>query len=132
MTSPARSALSVSEDGYVRLTVEAFAALPLVHLITCLDEHDGTPLATPAITGYTEWVTVGMPAITLGWDWQLLPGQPYPVRVNDPRTNLMLVDDSSGNDLSQSIIATFLNTHVDNMPWQKEAMASLRGGGADV
>jgi hypothetical protein len=129
MTSPARPVLTVSEDGYVRLTEEGFAALPLMHLISCVDAHDGMPAAADAshaITGFTEWVSEGIPAITLGWDWQLLPGAGTPARVNDARTNLMLIDNISGADQSQYKTTTFLNSYIDRMAWQAAAMAGLQ------
>lgn len=130
MTSPARSVLTVSEDGYVRLTEDGFAALQLTHLISCVDVHDGMPVvgaaSHSAITGFTEWVTEGIPAITLGWDWQLLPGGETPTRVNDARTNLMLIDNISGADQSQYKTTTFLNCYIDRMEWQEAAMAGLQ------
>jgi len=65
----------LSEDGYVRLTLEAFLVTSLVHLVSGLDEdsplisQEGGSLAR--ISGYTEWVSATPPIITLGWDWWL-------------------------------------------------------------
>jgi hypothetical protein len=126
MSPPNPHGLTASEDGSVHLTVAELKRIPLVHLISGLDETDATPTASPAITGYTEWVSEGSPAITLGWDWQLLPGTPGPSRVNDARSNLVLVDDSSGIDECQDKITMLLNTYVDQMNWQASVLGSLQ------
>ncbi|MDD5707896.1 MAG: DUF4902 domain-containing protein [Kiritimatiellae bacterium] len=123
--------LSVSADGYVRLSLPELEAITLGHLISCLDEQSGARgvLAAVAtdITGYTEWVSAGWPAISLGWDWQLaVAGQPAGLRrLHAPRSNVMLVDDSSRVDHGQVKTATLLEFYVDRQAWQAATLDYL-------
>src|ERR1700733_567130 len=72
-----RAALTVSADGYVRLTVSAFRAIALTHLLSELDADIGLPPSTASgaclasIAGYTEWASQTTPALSLGWDWRI-------------------------------------------------------------
>jgi hypothetical protein len=125
MSPPKPHGLTVSDDGAIRLSVEALRRLPLVHLLSGLDETEATPTASHAITGYTEWVTEGSPAVTIGWDWQLLPGTAGPTLVNEVRSNLILVDDSSGIDECQDKIAMLLISYVSELDWQASVLGSL-------
>ena len=123
--------LSVSADGYVRLSLQELEAITLSHLISCLDEQGGARAMSAAvatdITGYTEWVSAGWPAISLGWDWQLAAaGQPAGLRrLHAPRSNVMLVDDSSRVDHGQVKTATLLEFYVDRQPWQAATLDYL-------
>jgi hypothetical protein len=123
--------LSVSADGYVRLSLQELEAIPLSHLISCLDGQGGARAMSAAvatdITGYTEWVSAGWPAISLGWDWQLPATGPgaRPRRLHAPRSNVMLVDDSSRVDHGQAKTAMLLEFYVDRQPWQAATLDYL-------
>jgi hypothetical protein len=69
--------LTISPDGYMRLTFEELQQISLVHLISGLDEDNSALLQEGAtfaeITGYTEWAGITSPAISIGWDWRLQP-----------------------------------------------------------
>lgn len=124
--------LSVSSDGYIRLTQDQLSSLELVHLISGLDEDSASPLhtdgATGAITGYTEWVCpIGSgAAITIGWDWRMQGGadQASLERISDPRSNLMLQDNSK-IDHGQIHTLVEVCTFVDSLNWQKVTLDSL-------
>lgn len=123
--------LSISNDGYIRLTCLEIQAIALTHLISDLD-IDTPPLATQgaqatSITGYTEWISAGKPALSLGWDWQMQADGKQVVlkRIADPQSNIMLLDES-GLDLGSDATNARLGTLIDTLPWQDTALAHLR------
>ena len=115
----------LSEDGYVRLAPETFSSIPLVHLLSGLDDDspvlhsEGASLAR--ISGYTEWVSSTTPAITVGWDWGLdvSQGQPRYVRLGAPRSNTMLVDPMQ-RDFGPAKTSMLLGVAIDALVWQEE------------
>lgn len=115
----------LSEDGYVRLTLETCLVTALVHLVSGLDEdspihsQEGGSLAR--ISGYTEWVSATTPIITLGWDWWLdvSQGQTVYVRLGAPRCNVMLVNVMQ-RDLGTATTSVTLETVIDALAWQEE------------
>ena len=119
------SITTLSEDSYVRLTLETLLVTPLVHLVSGLDEdspihsRDGGSLAR--ISGYTEWVSAATPIITLGWDWWLdvSQGQTVYVRLGAPRCNVMLVD-TMQRDLGSAKTSGLLETAIDALAWRDE------------
>ena len=130
MRDPGASAITLSEDGYVRLTLATFLNVPLSHLLSGLDEdtpvtfREGASLSE--ISGYTEWVSTTVPAITIGWDWRLdtSQGQLCCVRVSEPRSNVMLLD-SQQRDLGPAKTAMLLETAIDATAWQDEALRAV-------
>ncbi|MBU2807200.1 DUF4902 domain-containing protein [Acidithiobacillus ferrooxidans F221] len=112
----------LSPDGYVRLTLEQFQWIPLVHLLSDLDHDEYPPLHEGAsqthISGYTEWVSETAPVITLGWDWRMegASGQARYLRTGLPRSNIMLVDDQR-QDLGPAITAKLLEAAIDKTAW---------------
>ncbi|UUZ50702.1 DUF4902 domain-containing protein [Massilia sp. B-10] len=71
------------------------------------------------MTGYTEWIADGPPALTIGWDWQLArTGADWDMTLlGEPRSNIML-QDSCGLDLGPVASAMLLAKLVDAMSWQ--------------
>ncbi len=123
-------ALAASADGYVRLSLQELETITLNHLISCPDAQSGARdmLAAVAtdLTGYTEWVSAGWPAISLGWDWQLAAGLRADLcRLHAPRSNVMLVDDSSRVDHGQAKTETLLEFYIDHKPWQAATLDYL-------
>ncbi len=115
--------LQLSADGYVRLTLEQFQAIVLRHLWSGLDPEDPASLHEGAIqtriTGYTEWVSETVPAITLGWDWQLqeLSDRARYLRMGSPKSNIMLVE-ARRNDLGAVKTSKMLQVAIDETAWQ--------------
>lgn len=115
----------LSEDGYVRLTLETFLATTLVHLVSGLDEDSSIPSqergSLASISGYTEWISSTMPIITLGWDWWLdvSQGQLDYVRLSAPRCNVMLVD-TMQRDLDIATTLVLLEKVIDGLAWRDE------------
>lgn len=124
------SGITLCDDGYVRLTRDTLLAIPLVHLLSGLDEDhsniqqaDGRPTR---IAGYTEWLSVTKPAITIGWDWALdvFTGRVRYTRLGDPCSNLMLVD-AEGGDLGPVQTTVLLTTTLDALAWQAAVHEAL-------
>jgi len=117
--------VTLSEDGYVRLTLETLLTIPLVHLLSGLDDdnlilpQEGARIAR--ISGYTEWLSTTAPDITLGWDWCLdvTQGLPLYVRSAAPRSNVMFID-SFQQDLGFAKTSNLLETAIDALAWQEK------------
>ena len=114
----------LSEDGYVRLTLQSLLATPLVHLWSGLDEEAPGPLPEGAgvttISGHTEWISTTEPALTLGWDWRLevASAGPFYVRSSTPRSNIMLVDERQ-RDLGPRETAALLEAAINSLTWKQ-------------
>lgn len=110
----------ISADGYIRLSPSELQSVRLTHLISGLDEmspdspYSGA-LAT-TIGGYTEWGCNAIPAISIGWDWEM-SGSNMLRRVNSTRSNIMLLD-ASRRDFLEQKSAIFLDIFIDALDWQ--------------
>jgi hypothetical protein len=122
-----------SEDGYLRLSQQRMREIPLMHLISGLDENPadagvGAVGATCAsIAGYTEWKSRTNPALSLGWDWMLETsdrGLRY-LRVGEPGSNIMLRD-RHGRDLGLRATAVALALLIDDFDWQDTVARFVR------
>lgn len=120
----------LSYDYYIRLPLETLSAIQFVHFLSGLDEH--TPFSSHEgasfahISGYTEWLSTGIPTITLGWDWELglLEGRSLYVRLDAPRSNIMLVD-AMQRDLGATNTTLVLEAAIDALPWREEVHRHL-------
>ncbi len=116
------SMLTVSDDGYIRLSFAELQAVCLTHLISGLDEEPPETItdgATPTeIVGYTEWLSNTMPSITIGWDWQLdvTHNDTALRKISEPRSNIM-VRDSTGMDIGPARTAVLLDALIDVLDW---------------
>ncbi len=117
--------LTISADGYIRLTAAEFGTMNFIHLISGLDE-DSPPFpeesaASTAISGYTEWLSGGEPKLSIGWDWvmDVSAGKVRFNRIGEPRSNCMLVD-AEQHDLGHVASNVALGRLVDTLPWQEE------------
>lgn len=117
--------LAVSADGYIRLSFGELQTVSLIHLISGLDEEFSSPIyggAMPTeIAGYTEWVSTTVPAITIGWDWEIDAGYSHflPRKIGLPRSNIMLKD-SCGADLGPEKTLILLEALIDALAWPME------------
>lgn len=88
--------LTILDDGRITLSLPELQTIALTHLISGLDEDrpddPAAPSALTTITGYTEWISAGTPAISIGWDWEMAGGanQVRLQRIGAARSNLML------------------------------------------
>jgi hypothetical protein len=120
-----RAPLAVSPDGYVRLTVTAFRAIALTHLLSELDADLKLPPSTvsgaclASIVGYTEWASQTTPALSLGWDWRIATtaGRVRYEREGEVRSNVMLVD-TCRRDLGALATGVLLGVAVDILGWE--------------
>ena len=113
------------------MTVSAFESIPLVHLLSGLDEIGIDPNQLCAndcgISGYTEWISSTTPAISIGWDWRLdvTQGRLRYVLEGFPRSNVMFLD-AERRDLGPIRTATLLKAAVDAIAWQEETLHHIR------
>ena len=120
----------MSDDGLIRMSFSDLQKIRLLHLISGLDEDtpaDTACCAVPTlITGYTEWVTEGRAAVTLGWDWKMLAASRKValLRVGEPRSNVMLLD-AAQHDLGHVKTSTLLEAFIDGFGWQDSALEHL-------
>lgn len=67
--------ITLSADGYVRLTLDTLLTIRFSHSISGMYEDmlisAGEGASLSATYGYTEWVSTTKPLLSLGWDWQL-------------------------------------------------------------
>ncbi len=132
-TSSVDNLFSVSADGYVRLTLDELRYISLDHFMSGLDEDSPASVSRAAvateITGYTEWLTAGSPAISIGWDWQMgaSEGRIALQRVSEPRSNLML-QDSDRQDVGPSQTAMLLEIYIDSLIWQLPVQQYIHNG----
>lgn len=108
--------LTVSDDGYIRLTYAELQQEVLTHLTSGLDEDTDNTEGITNITGYTEWVTTNTPIISMGWDWQLGANEQL-IRISDIRTNVML-QNNHPIDYDTPKNNALLEQFVDNLNWQ--------------
>lgn len=108
--------LSISDDGYIRLTYAELQQEQLTHLVSGLDEDTDNIEGETAITGYTEWVTASTPIISMGWDWKLGTNERL-IRISDIRSNIMLLNHQQiDHDVQKN--NAFLEQYVDGLNWQ--------------
>ncbi len=119
--------ITLSDDSYIRLTLETFFATRLVHLLSGLDDdkpihfHSREGASLTNFSGYTEWLSTTTPTLTLGWDWRLDVSQGHPiyVRLGAPRSNIMLVD-TGAHDLGPSKTLVLLEEGITSLAWQEK------------
>lgn len=122
--------ITLSKDGYVRLTLATMQNTPFVHLLSGLDEeHVGPPLPRVdacGISGYTEWISSTTPVMTIGWDWRLevSRGRPRYVRAGLPRSNLMFLD-AEQRDLGFARTVALLKVAVDAIGWEQKTKKAI-------
>jgi len=123
--STSDNTLTVSDDGYIRLSFGELQRINLIHLMSGLDKDmpvdiSGGAVVT-AITGFTEWVTPTSPAITIGWDWEMdvVHNRIQLRRVSELRSNVML-QDNGRVDMGSTKTALLLEICIDALDWQSE------------
>lgn len=123
--------LKVSADGYIRLSFAELQKIRLEHLLSGLDDNDVAVLAgsatRAAITGYTEWLSIVTPQISIGWDWEMefAQGAVRLRRVGAPRSNVML-QDSDKRNLGHEKSLLLQELRIDEMDWQSIVMEQIK------
>jgi hypothetical protein len=90
-----RTASQIGIDFFIRQDESQLLGLQwhMVHAETDLPQEHlpvGVPLGVWG--GFTEWVSAGTPAISIGWDWSMVSNGSIKLVPDTIRTNLMLVD----------------------------------------
>jgi hypothetical protein len=120
----------LSQDGYIRLTFESFQQFEMVHLFSGMDEDrpiaSGVGANSSTITGYTEWLSHTVPAITIGWDWEVtgVQGKARLIQTSTPGRNLMFVD-QHGQDLGPAQTTAMLVDWLNIFHWQAETLRAI-------
>ena len=120
----------LSVDGYVRMMFTAFQQVEMVHLFSGMDEDRpsvaGAGAKFSSITGYTEWISNSVPAITIGWDWKLTGAQGTAcfIHTGIPGSNLMFLDQHS-HDLGSEQTRQLLVSWLEDFDWQTETSKAL-------
>lgn len=113
------------------MPLSELSSLTLTHFLSGLDdeatEYNHNDVNQTTISGYTEWLSQGEPAITVGWDWHLDLTNNVPCYVRDgwPRTNLMLVDTVTHQDLGDEATAASLARLIDQSEWTCETIKHI-------
>ncbi len=73
------------------------------------------------IQGYSEWVSVTQPVISISWDWQIhyRQGEKDYSMLGQPFSNLLLQDPHQ-QDLSYTENLSVLATWLDTLNWKKK------------
>jgi hypothetical protein len=120
--------LAVLADGTVRIPAGRLHELPLVHLVSGLDEPSAAERqagdCASTLSGYTEWVYGEPSVVTIGWDWQLVPPGPLLRRIGTPSSNIVLHDAVRGT-LDAQATGLLLSHYIDHIAWQTETLAQL-------
>lgn len=116
--------MQISPEGLIRLSISELLAIPMKHLVSGVDVDGPSTLShcgrATMISGYTEWVSVNNPTISIGWDWHIQSGAYgfFWARVGLPSSNVRLIkgrDNSEDWDKSRNLLATV----VDALPWRE-------------
>ena len=124
-------ALTVAEDGYVRLTRARLRRLALAHVLSGLDLEAQAPhrrtvgACATAVSGFTEWVSQSEPALSIGWYWRLDAQRMVYQRLDHPYSNIMLLD-SRQRDFGHQTSAVLLGSEIDALPWQRVVERHIR------
>ena len=122
-----QSSSTLLTDGFVRLSKSDLNQITFEHLDSGL-YHDVSEhkLSTNrcSLKGYTEWVGLTTPMVSLSWDWQWVPsprGQHYKI-IGLPFSNILL-QDLNGHDYLLHESEAMLLAVVKNLPWVPEIEA---------
>ena len=119
----------VQSDGYLRMRAQELSRIPLRHLISNIVDEPAVEGqrcdAATMLSGYTEWISPANPSLSIGWDWQwsAVPGKAGIVRLGLPRTNILLVSETSV-PLPWDDSLEALAQYIDNIDWQDVALGA--------
>ena len=121
----------LDDDGYVKLQLRNFHGIRFQHFVSGLEEEspDMAPMegaCVSTIEGYTEWVSMSVPVISLGWDWIYDPMRDPSmlVRQSSLRTNVMLLD-HDGIELGPLKTSVLLEAVLDCFDWQQTVLGAI-------
>jgi hypothetical protein len=125
------------DDGYIRLTYEAFCQLRFLPHMAWDDNElrdelldEGMPVTR---AGYCEWTAAARPhdgrpghMISLGWAWMEAVGQRLLLVPHGIQSNIMLVSDDRA-DLGTWATQHALSGWLSTQPWAAPVMAAIDG-----
>lgn len=107
------------------MSIAELLSTPITHLVSGVDVEDCQKLGTcgkaTSLSGYTEWVSIQEPIISIGWDWCIQPTSSGLLwsRVGFPSSNVILIEDA-GRDAGWKRSRDILATVVDALPWREQ------------
>ena len=117
---------SISTDGFIRMNENQLMNHPLQHLISIVET---TQIEDSQILycGFTEWATSRSPALSTGWDWELVEknGIASLKRIGLPRSNIMIID-ISGTDIGLDVTETLIEKKIDSLFWEQFIYAQIK------
>jgi hypothetical protein len=122
----------MTHDGYIRIPAADFRSLNLELLDAAVDQDFQKTLARSGLTvstaGYSEWTCEWADqTVTLGWDWFMLPADPWPlIAPGDIGSNVMLLG-QGGYDLGSATSQSIILQSLQLMPWRESLVAHLSG-----
>lgn len=123
-------------DFFVRLNATELRDLPLAHHASAVDMDDGeagllgrreAASLLPCIRGYTEWIGLARPEVSIGWDWTLADSGELTLDRHSVRTNVMLVDER-GVDCGRRLTVEAVIGTIARCEWQPVVLQALQGG----
>jgi|SRR5947207_2330294 len=133
VASVGRASNSLCPDGYIRTSLTVLASRDFKHVMSARDEDVLTELleccVPVSLAGWTEWVSTTEPVVSLSWDWCVEPNSQRLLRIEDVRSNLMLVD-RRGYDVGMSRTARIVGMWLAVFDWQaivREAVLQANG-----
>lgn len=121
----------ISSDGLIRLSVQELHSIAMRPLISGLDVETCTRVnacgKVTSISGYTEWVGVTNPIISIGWDWCIKSPPtraPSWERISLPCANIMVLN-KEGRDMRWAENLRVLAGVVDALPWRESVAQAV-------
>lgn len=118
------------QDTFVRLSLSEILSMDFSHVVSRVDIDSRQPIAycgrATSVTGYTEWLSLDLSTVTLGWDWALIVdhGEVRCIRIDAPRSNVLLVD-SHGQEYHWQANLVALSSIVDAVDWTSQTLACV-------
>lgn len=120
----------VSHDGYIRIPAEKLGSIQLLHLDSGIySPEDQYPLLDRTrckINGYTEWISLSSPYVSVGWDWDLIihGTEPDLIKTGDVYTNLMMQSESN-TDLSERENRQLIADSLSSLDWKSKVKSFI-------
>jgi Domain of unknown function (DUF4902) len=119
-------------DFFVRMDEQQLTRIALRILHVQADATAETPPAYASIaasgtrlSGFTEWVSIEAPVVSIGWDWVVSPEIGMTLVPDSIRTNVMLVD-SLGSDRGVGACSAAITRLLHTLRWQDAVLTDLR------
>lgn len=120
----------VSPDGYIRIPAAILESVQLAHLdsgiYSAQDQSLKKDRTRCTINGYTEWISLSKPCVSISWDWNLVTygGEPGIIKTGDVYTNLMVQNDAN-IDLPERESLRLLSNTLAHLDWKSKVRSFI-------